>query len=68
MTSFELVLTACLSLSGDVCKEIRIPIMAERVTPFGCIMYGQMKAAEWTVEHPEWVVKRFGCERRKETV
>jgi hypothetical protein len=57
----ELVLLACLIKQPDHCETFRIPIAAEMQTP-QCVWQSQMHVAQWSGNHPDWVVKKISCE------
>jgi hypothetical protein len=60
----ELVLLACLIQQPKHCEEFRIPFAAEMQTP-QCVWQSQLRAAEWSGEHPLWIVRKFRCEMPK---
>jgi len=55
-----LILVVCLSATPDVCKEERPPV--EAMSPMGCMIRGQVIAAEWVEEHPKWQLSGFRCQ------
>lgn len=57
----ELVLLACLLKQPDRCETFRMPFAHEMAMP-QCVWQSQFRAAEWSAEHPGWVVRRFTCE------
>lgn len=57
----ELVLVACLLKSPERCETFRVPFEEEMPLP-QCVWQSQLKAAQWSAEHPEWVIRKFTCE------
>ncbi|HEX2528401.1 MAG TPA: hypothetical protein VHL31_19135 [Geminicoccus sp.] len=55
----ELLIVACL-LTGE-CKEVRLTYDAQDVSLLTCSLFGQMEAARWQRQHPEWQVRRWRC-------
>lgn len=63
----ELVLTACSIVQGAQCKNETMTFLAENVTPWACMHYGQQEIAKWSLEHPNWRVARWTCGPRRLT-
>ncbi len=57
----EIVLSVCSIVQGATCKDVRLTYMAEAVTPFECMMYGQAEIAKWSEGHPNWRVAKWTC-------
>jgi acyl-ACP thioesterase len=57
----ELVLLACLIREPAHCEEFRIPFAAAMETP-QCVWQSQLRAAQWSGDHPLWIVRKFRCE------
>lgn len=57
----EIVLSVCSIVQGATCKDVRLTYMAESVTPFECMRYGQTEIAKWAEGHPNWKVHRWSC-------
>jgi len=57
----EIVLSVCMIDTPDRCKDVRLSYMAETVTPFECMMYGQSEIAKWTEGHPNWKISKWSC-------
>jgi hypothetical protein len=55
-----LVLVFCLQSAPFSCTEQR-PI--EDLSPWVCLMHGQLYASRWLAEHPKWMLSRWRCER-----
>ena len=60
----ELVLLACLIKDPHRCETFRLPFAAEMHTP-QCVWQSQFQVAQWSGDHPGWVVKRVTCEMPK---
>lgn len=56
----ELVLLACLLKAPDKCETFRVPFDQEMLMP-QCVWQSQLKAAAWAADHPDWVIRKFGC-------
>jgi hypothetical protein len=54
-----LLITFCLSASPDRCVE-RADFDAMAGLP-QCMIAGQQAGAEWTKQHPQWVMRGFRC-------
>lgn len=57
----EIVLSVCLVSTPQTCKDVSLPVFAEKVTPYGCMFRGQVAAAEWINGHPRWQIKKWKC-------
>lgn len=57
----EIVMSVCLIDAPDRCKDVRLSYMAESVTPFECMMYGQTEMAKWTEGNPNWKIAKWKC-------
>ena len=57
----EIVLAICTIQEPARCKDVNLTYMAENVTPFQCIRYGQPEIAKWLESNPKWSVKRWKC-------
>ncbi len=58
---FELVLLACLIKQPSHCELFRIPFAGEMQAP-QCMWQSQMRVAQWSGDHPGWVVRRVSCQ------
>ena len=56
----ELIIIACLLASPEHCEEFRVPFL-EQMNIVQCIWQSQIFAAEWTAEHPGWVLRKVKC-------
>lgn len=56
----ELVLLACLIRQPKHCEEFRIPFAAMVATP-QCVWQSQLRVAQWSGDHPAWIVRRIRC-------
>lgn len=55
----EFILTACLAGAPDDCRtETRL---LTDVTLVQCVTSTQFLAADWSVDHPGWLVQRHSC-------
>jgi hypothetical protein len=59
----ELVLAVCMISEPDQCKNVHLTFMAENMTPFHCMLYGQSEIAKWSEAHPDWKIQRWSCGR-----
>jgi len=57
----EIVLSVCMVLEPERCKDVQLTYMAENVTPFQCMRYGQPEIAKWLESNPKWAVTRWKC-------
>ena len=60
-TMVELVLLACLVAEPTRCDTFRIPFAGE-MQQVACVWQSQIRVAQWSGEHPDWVVRKFSCE------
>lgn len=56
-----LVFVVCLQTQPDVCREQNLLFTADQLTPMACMMQAQARLAEWSQEHPKWLVGRWKC-------
>ena len=56
----ELVISACLSMSGE-CREFRLLYDPYEVSLMTCMIAGQPEVARWQGAHPGWDVRRWSC-------
>lgn len=63
----EIILSVCMIDSPDRCKDVRLTYMAERVTPFECMVYGQGEIAKWNEGNPNWRVMKWSCGEPRQT-
>jgi hypothetical protein len=61
----ELLFTVCLlgadNKATDQCEPRSMQLAEENLTPFQCAMQAQPTLAKWAIEHPRYVITRFGC-------
>ena len=57
----EIVVSVCSIVQGATCKDVRLTYMAESVTPFECMLYGQSEIAKWAEGHPNWKIHKWSC-------
>jgi hypothetical protein len=57
----ELVVLACLLKDPQHCEAFHLPFQQETQL-VQCVWQSQMQAAQWSGEHPEWVIRRVSCE------
>jgi hypothetical protein len=60
-TMIEIVLAVCMIQEPARCKDVHLTYMAENVTPFQCMRYGQPEIAKWLESNPNWAVTRWKC-------
>ncbi len=57
----ELVLTVCAVTQPATCRDQKFLLNAD-VTPMQCSMTAPPYIAQWGVEHPQWLVRRWKCQ------
>ena len=57
----EIVMTVCLIAAADKCEDVKLNFMAQSVTPYQCMMYGQHEISKWMEGHPKWRIQRWRC-------
>lgn len=57
----ELSFKTCSLNEGNKCKEQSLTFMADNVTPFQCMLYGQIEIAKWQEAHPNWTTHGWKC-------
>ena len=57
----EIVLDVCNIQDPSRCKDVHLTYVAQNVTPFQCLYYGQPEIAKWVENNPNWVVTRWKC-------
>lgn len=57
----ELVFTVCSILHGAQCHTERQTYMAQHVSLFECMRYGQLELARWSVSHPNYSIHKWRC-------
>jgi hypothetical protein len=57
----EIVLAVCMIEEPARCKDVHLTYMAENVTPFQCMRYGQPEIAKWLESNPKWAITRWKC-------
>lgn len=55
-----LIISACLLSNANVCRDHRIPLMAE-ISTIQCLSSAQLQIARWSEEHPQWRIVRWQC-------
>lgn len=63
----ELVIAACLGLSGTECRNFSLLYDPYDVSLMTCTIHGQQAVAEWHDTHPDWTVARWSCGYRPDT-
>ena len=58
----EIVFIACLASAPAECYEERLTYF-ENLNPIACTIRAQGELAQWTNEHPNWRIARWGCRR-----
>jgi hypothetical protein len=56
----QLVLLACLVANPSHCESFTIPFQNE-MSVGQCVWQSQIRAAEWSADHPNWMIKRMNC-------
>ena len=60
----EIWFIACSLLAGQQCRDVHLTFYSDNLTPFECMHYGQSAIAKWTMENPNWILKRgYKCGR-----
>jgi hypothetical protein len=57
----ELVILACLAKTPAHCEEFPVPFYAPQ-SAMQCMIDASLHAAEWTRDHPDWVIRRWHCD------
>lgn len=57
----QLLMTVCLIASPDRCREERVTIAEQTVTPMQCMSVSMPMIARWSGEHRNWRVVRWKC-------
>ena len=57
----ELVLFACLLKDPQHCEAFHVPFAAE-MQMAQCMWQSSFQIAEWSGQHPAWVVRKVTCE------
>lgn len=55
-----LIVLACLAANPSHCESFDIPFQSE-MSMGQCVWQAQMRAVEWSNDHPDWVIRRFNC-------
>ena len=68
----ELAFVACLARADgkadpNQCRDFGIAFSEENLTPYQCTMQGQGELAKWALEHPTYIITKFGCRRVDQT-
>lgn len=58
----QLVLHVCLALNGASCKDVYLAFVSD-ANPWQCMMHAPIEMAKWGVEHPQWTVRKWSCNR-----
>ena len=56
----QLIVLACLAANPSHCESFTIPFQ-DPMDVNQCVWQSQVHAAEWSADHPDWVIKRFRC-------
>jgi hypothetical protein len=57
----EIIVNVCLLADPARCKDVHLTMLEGQVTPFQCMMYGQVEIAKWAEMNPKWQLKRWTC-------
>lgn len=57
----ELSFKVCSLNEGNRCKEESMTFFADNVTPFQCMLYGQIEISKWQEAHPNWSMHGWKC-------
>jgi hypothetical protein len=57
----KLVLTICSILQGTRCREEKLTFVAENISPWACMHYGQPEIASRIELHPNWLMSKSTC-------
>ncbi len=56
----ELLFVACLASAPDQCENKALQF--SDITPRACMMGAQPQLAQWSNQHPKWIIKGWKCE------
>lgn len=56
----ELIILACLLREPSHCEAFQVPFMPG-MTAVQCLYRSAIQAAQWTAEHPDWVIRKMSC-------
>jgi hypothetical protein len=59
----ELIVIACLVSEPSRCQDVALKYSHEATSMRECAMSGQIEAARWSGDNPDWQVKRMSCVR-----
>lgn len=59
----ELIVSVCFIAEPAKCREVTLTMTEGEVTPFQCMMYGQIEIAKWLEAHPKYQLSRWSCGR-----
>lgn len=59
----ELIMHVCLANQPTHCKEVAIQFNEDNLTPYTCVMKGQLEIAKWVQFNPQWNPMKWGCRR-----
>ncbi|MCH9806242.1 MAG: hypothetical protein K0U74_00765 [Alphaproteobacteria bacterium] len=62
----EILVSACLIASPGTCKDVSLSYMADKVTPYNCMMRGQVALTKWAAGHPKWKIAKWKCSASRE--
>ncbi|ODN69916.1 hypothetical protein [Methylobrevis pamukkalensis] len=60
MDNIEVIMLVCQILNPQVCEERHVPIQFQGPLS-ACVWQAQPHIAQWTLEHPKYVVKKWRC-------
>ncbi len=58
---FELVLSVCMISEPANCKNVHLTYVGQILTPYQCMLIGQMDGAKWQKTNRDWVIKKYRC-------
>jgi hypothetical protein len=62
MGFIELIMTVCAVSQPAQCEERHLQF-ASSMSPTQCVMTAPPYIAQWSGEHPNWIVTRWRCEQ-----
>lgn len=61
----QLILQICMVAQLSTCKEEKIMVSVEEITPMQCMITALQEIAKWSESHPKWKVESWICARPK---
>lgn len=61
MAVIELIVSVCFIADPGKCKDVHLTMTEGEVTPYQCMMYGQVEITKWLEAQPKWQLKKWSC-------